>query len=32
MQGFLFSRARPGSEIAKMMAGNRDERLASFSM
>jgi len=32
MQGFLFSRARPGAEIAKMMAGNQDERLASFSM
>ena len=32
MQGFLFSRARPGAEIAKMMAGNQDERLASFSI
>ena len=31
MQGFLFSRARPGPEIAKMMAGNQGERVAAVS-
>jgi hypothetical protein len=31
MQDFLFSRARPGPEIAKMMAGGEGERLAAFS-
>jgi len=31
MQGFLFSRARPGHEIAKMMAGDQGERVAAVS-
>lgn len=31
MQGFLFSRARPGPDIAKMMAGDQYERLAAVS-
>jgi diguanylate cyclase (GGDEF)-like protein/PAS domain S-box-containing protein len=32
MQGFLFSKARPGPEITKMMAGGQGDRLAAFSM
>lgn len=32
MQGFLFSRARPGPEIAKMMASGQDDRLAASSV
>ena len=32
MQGFLFSRARPGPEIAEMMAGGQEERLVALSM
>ena len=31
MQGYLFSRARPGHEIAKMMAGDQGERAVAAS-